>query len=136
MPRLFDFNRKRPLNAVSPHFMPFVRSMESLNLETGLLKKRFSVTVKEGSEQALEVCLPSGTRISIPIRRWRRCIQRYLDLEGETDLVLYRDIGPLNSYLVPIVERFFVHLRSERCNCFYPLAVNNKEKEEIDHENA
>ena len=86
--------------AVRPHYLPFVRSLGSRALETTSQKKGFSASVEPASNE-LSICV-AGKTIAVPATLWERYLGRYLQTIGDTDLSLYRECGPLRSYLVLI----------------------------------
>ena len=102
--------------AVRPHYLPFVRSLGSRALETTSQKKAFSASVEPASKE-LSICV-AGKTISVPVTLWERYLGRYLETIGDTHLSLYRECGPLRSYLVLITDLFFLHLRDGPCECF------------------
>ena len=118
MPRYFSLNRNILLRSVEPHLLPWIRSIQPVTLETEARQKHFTVSVANNPFKELELSLFSGFRTSVSHRLWKHYLAQYLFLNGATDLRLYRDIGPLGSYLLPVMVRFLLHLRNEECLCF------------------
>lgn len=126
MPQLFSFGRYFLVNQVSPHFIPFVRSIGSVCLETDDKKLRFSVRAGDHPVQELNISFCTGSQTSLRPVRWKPYLHRYLESNGATDLGMYRDIGPWGNYLVPVMVRFFQHLLGEQCLCFEPFPESQR----------
>ena len=114
MPRHFLFGSDTYLGfwVVKPHFLPWVRRVESQTFQTDSKQHGFTVRIANEITGDLEVSLQSGSELIIQSRRWKYRVFQYIqapDLVG----------GFGGSYLKPLVERFFEHLKDE-CNCFGP----------------
>ena len=116
--RLFGSNPNLSLNSVKPHFPPFIRSIESIALEVLEGKTWFTVKIGGHPHEGLEISWGIASRRTVPASQWKHYLHRYIDEDGSADLRLYEDIGPMRIYLVPVIARFFNHLRYERCRCF------------------
>ena len=128
MPRFFLFGSTPNLilNSVTPHFLPYCRSIENVSLDTSETGSPFSVSVRVHPTRDLEIYLHTSSRISVTPEHWKRHLLRHLDVAGDTDLHPYRDLG-LSSYLSVIVAKFFSHIRKEECLCFEPLREDMSE---------
>ena len=116
--------------AIRPHFLPFVRSLDSRTLETDWEKKPFSVSAGL-KNKGLSLSVTGGT-ITAPITLWERHLGRYIETNGSTDISLYRDCGPLGSYLVVCIDLFFQHLRGGgACECFGRSTRNLQDTHEL-----
>ena len=116
MPRHFLFGSDTYLGfwVVKPHFLPWVRRVESQTFQTDSKQHGFTVRIANEITGDLEVSLQSGSELIIQSRRWKYRIFQYIqapDLVG----------GFGGSYLKPLVERFFEHLKDE-CHCFGPAS--------------
>ena len=116
MPRHFLFGSDTYLGfgAVKPHFLPWIRQVEPQTFQTDHNKRGFTVRIANEMTGDLEVSLQSGSELIIQSRRWKHRIFQYIQAPG-----LAGGFG--GSYLKPLVERFFEHLKDE-CNCFEPVA--------------
>ena len=114
MPRHFLFGSDTYLGfrAAKPHFLPWVRQVESQTFQTDSKQQGFSVRIADETTGDLEVFLQSRSGLMIQSGRWKYSISQYIQ---RPDLVG----GFGGSYLRPLVKRFFEHLKDE-CSCFGP----------------
>ena len=107
---LFGSDSYQGFRAVKPHFLPWIRTVELQTFQTDSKKHGFTVRIANKVTGDLEVSLQSGSRLIIPSRRWKYHLFRFIQAP---DL----DEGFGGSYLIPLVEQFFDHLK-EDCGCF------------------
>ena len=119
LPRHFLFGSDTYLGfrAVKPHFLPWMRSVELQTFQTDSKKHGFTVRIANDTTGDLVVSLQSGSELMIQSRRWK---YRLFEFIQTPDLVRgfggsYGGFG--GSYLKPLVERFFDHLKDD-CGCF------------------
>ena len=114
MPRHFLFGSDTYLGfwVVKPHFLPWIRRVHLQTFQTDSKQHGFTVRIANEITGDLEVSLQSGSELIIQSRRWKHRIFQYIQAPG-----LAGGFG--GSYLKPLVERFFEHLKDE-CNCFGP----------------
>ena len=112
LPRHFLFGSDTYLGfrAVKPHFLPWMRSVELQTFQTDSKKHGFTVRIANDTTGDLVVSLQSGSELMIQSRRWK---YRLFEFIQTPDLVG----GFGGSYLKPLVERFFDHLKDD-CDCF------------------
>ena len=107
---LFGSDTYLGFRAVKPHFLPWIRSVELQTFQTDSKQHGFTVRIANESTGDLEVSLQSGSQLIIQSRRWK---YRLFEFIQAPDLV-----GAFGgSYLKPLVERFFDHLKDD-CGCF------------------
>ena len=112
MPRhfLFKSDPYQGFLVVKPHFIPWIRAVRLQVFQTNPKQHRFTVRVANEATGDLEVFLQSESRMIIQSRRWKYHLFRFIQAP---DL----DEGFGGSYLIPLVEQFFDHLK-EDCRCF------------------
>ena len=116
MPRhfLFGSDSYQGFRAVKPHFLPWVRAVELQTFQTNSSQHGFTVRIVNETPGDLEVSLQSGSQLIIQSRRWKYHLFEFI--QGP-DLIPDLTEGFGGSYLKPLVERFFDHLK-EDCGCF------------------
>ena len=95
---------------MKPHFLPWIRAVELQTFQTDSKKHGFTVRNANDTTGDLVVSLQSGSELIIQSRRWK---YRLFEFIQTPDLVG----GFGGSYLKPLVERFFDHLKDD-CGCF------------------
>ena len=112
LPRHFLFGSGTYLGfrAVKPHFLPWIRTVEQKTFQTEPKRHEFTVRIANETTGNLEVSLQSGAQLAIQSRRWKYHLFGFI--QGP-DLIE----GFGGSYLKPLVERFFDHLKKD-CGCF------------------
>ena len=112
MPRhfLFGSDSYQGFRSVKPHFLPWIRAVELQEFQTNSKQRKFTVRVANDVTGDLEVSLQSRLQLIIPSRRWKYHLFRFIQAPA-----LYGGFG--GSYLIPLVEQFFYHLK-EDCGCF------------------
>ena len=112
MPRhsLFGSDPYLGLRVVRPHFLLWVRTVEQRVFQTN--SKQFEFTVRIGNESTgdLEVSPCSGSHLIIKSRLWKYHLFRFIEASDQGK-------GFGGSYLIPLVEQFFNHLKWD-CGCF------------------
>lgn len=119
MPRhaLISQDRLLFVKSVAPHLFPWIR-FQTLEFQTEARGKQFSVRILDQEERVMGIYPEFGRVCRVGPSLWKRFLQRYIAAEGTTALYIYRDLGPMGSYLLPVIEAFFKHLRTEECRCF------------------
>ena len=112
MPRHFLFGSDTYLGfqAVKSHFLPWIRAVDLQTFQTDSKQHGFTVRIADETTGDLEISLQSGSKLIIQSRRWKYRIFEFIqapDLVG----------GFGGSYVKPLVERFFDHLKDD-CGCF------------------
>ena len=107
---LFGSDTYLGFRAVKPHFLPWIRAVELQTFQTDSKQHGFTVRIANDTTGNLVVSLQSGSELIIQSRRWK---YRLFEFIQAPDLVG----GFGGSYLKPLVERFFDHLK-EDCGCF------------------
>ena len=95
---------------MKPHFLPWIRAVELQEFQTNSKQHGFTVRIANGATGDLEVSLLSGSQLIIQSRRWEYSLFEFIQ---SPDLIE----GFGGSYLKPLVERFFDHLKKD-CSCF------------------
>ena len=107
---LFGSDTYLGFRAVKPHFLPWIRAVELQTFQTDSKQHGFTVRIANDTTGNLVVSLQSGSELMIQSRRWK---YRLFEFIQAPDLVG----GFGGSYLKPLVERFFDHLKDD-CGCF------------------
>ena len=107
---LFKSDPYQGLHVVKPHFLPWIRAVELQVFQTNAKQHGFTVRVANEITGDLEVSLQSGSQLIIQSRRWKYSLFEFIQAPD-----LIEGFG--GSYLKPLVERFFDHLK-EDCGCF------------------
>ena len=107
---LFGSDTYLGFRAVKPHFLPWIRAVELQTFQTDSKQHGFTVRIANDTTGNLVVSLQSGSELIIQSRRWK---YRLFEFIQAPDLVG----GFGGSYLKPLVERFFDHLKDD-CGCF------------------
>ena len=107
---LFGSDTYLGFRAVKPHFLPWIRAVELQTFQTDSKQHGFTVRIANDTTGNLVVSLQSGSELIIQSRRWK---YRLFEFIQAPDLIE----GFGGSYLKPLVERFFDHLK-EDCSCF------------------
>jgi hypothetical protein len=107
---LFGSDTYLGFRAVKPHFLPWIRAVELQTFQTDSKQHGFTVRIANDTTGHLVVSLQSGSELIIQSRRWK---YRLFEFIQAPDLVG----GFGGSYLKPLVERFFDHLKDD-CGCF------------------
>ena len=107
---LFGSDPYQGLRVVKPHFIPWIRAVGLQVFQTNPKQHGFTVRVANEITGDLEVSLKNESRLIIQSRRWKYHLFRFIQAP---DL----DEGFGGSYLIPLVEQFFDHLK-EDCRCF------------------
>ena len=107
---LFGSDTYLGFRAVKPHFLPWIRAVELQTFQTDSKQHGFTVRIANDTTGNLVVSLQSGSELIIQSRRWK---YRLFEFIQTPDLVG----GFGGSYLKPLVERFFDHLKDD-CGCF------------------
>ena len=107
---LFGSDTYLGFRAVKPHFLPWMKSVELQTFQTDSKQHGFTVRIANDTTGNLVVSLQSGSELIIQSRRWK---YRLFEFIQAPDLVG----GFGGSYLKPLVERFFDHLKDD-CGCF------------------
>ena len=107
---LFGSDTYLGFRAVKPHFLPWIRAVELQTFQTDSKQHGFTVRIANDTTGNLVVSLQSGSELIIQSRRWK---YRLFEFIQAPDLV-----GRFGgSYLKPLVDRFFDHLKDD-CGCF------------------
>ena len=107
---LFGSDTYLGFRAVKPHFLPWIRTVELQTFQTDSKQHGFTVRIANDTTGNLVVSLQSQSELIIQSRRWK---YRLFEFIQAPDLVG----GFGSSYLKPLVERFFDHLKDD-CGCF------------------
>ena len=107
---LFGSDTYLGFRAVKPHFLPWIRTVELQTFQTDSKQHGFTVRIANDTTGNLVVSLQSGSELIIQSRRWK---YRLFEFIQAPDLVG----GFGGSYLKPLVEEFFDHLKDD-CGCF------------------
>ena len=111
MPRHFLFGPDPYLGfrAVRPHFLPWIRAVEPRLFLTNREQFEFTVRIADASTGDLKVFPRSGAELIIQSRQWRIHLFRYIESYAAGN-------GFGSSYLIPLVDQFFKHLKGS-CTC-------------------
>jgi len=107
---------------VRSHFLLWIRSLDSHQLETRHQKKPFAASVGSLNEE-LSLAV-RGEKIRVSTKLWESYLNRYFETSGATNLASYRECGPFASYLVRLSELFVGHLMDGRCYCLNINSLN------------